>query len=233
MKNYLKEGLEKLNINLDENVIDKLIRYNEFMLEYNKITNLTAIRDKKESLEKHFIDSLMLYNFIGDDVKTAIDIGTGAGFPGMVLAIARPDIEFTLMDSIGKKTKFLEKLKEEIGIDNARVVNARAEEFIKLEGREEYDIGTSRAVADFRIILEYVTPFLKIGGNFLVQKVKYKREFEEAKNAMDILKVSIKNISSFKLPHLNEDRVIIEALKNDKCDEKYPRRAGIPTKRPL
>ncbi len=232
MKEYLKNGLLKLEINLEETVIEKLAFYIEFLKKENEIVNLTAIKDDKEIVEKHFIDSLMILKYLPENINSAIDIGTGAGFPGMVLAIANEDINFTLVDSIGKKTHFLEKLKEKLKIDNVEIITGRAEDIIK-NRREMYDIGLSRAVGEVNLISEYVIPFLKEGGIFLVQKVNYEEELKKASNCLKILKSDVVSINENKLPYSEERRVIITIRKKEKTEEKYPRRAGIPLKRPL
>ena len=156
MREFLVEGIKKLNIEYTDKKVDDLVKYLGLLIEYNSHTNLTALRDEKSIIEKHFLDSL-----IKNRSKKAIDIGTGAGFPGMVLAIFNPDIEFTLMDSIGKKTKFLELVKEDLELNNVNVVTSRAEDYINDENRETYDLGLCRGVSKLGTILEYIIPFLK------------------------------------------------------------------------
>ncbi len=234
MKEYLLNGLDKIGVSLNESTIDKLMKYAELLIETNKHTNLTAIRDAESMLEKHFLDSILLQKLIEKDSKTAIDIGTGAGFPGMVLAIVNPEIHFTLMDSVGKKTKFLEMVKEDLSLENVTVVNSRAEDYIKdAEKRESFDMGFCRGVSRLNIILEYMIPFLKVGGYFMSQKLEYEGEVEEAQNALIELKSEIVKIHQLNLPFCGDDRVVVEILKNGETDKKYPRRAGVPTKKPL
>ena len=141
------------------------------------------MRDEKLIIEKHFLDSLLLQNLIKWDMKSAIDVGTGAGFPGMVLAIFNENIRFTLMDSIGKKTKFLQMVKDELGLENVEIVTSRAEDFISDEKRESYDLGLCRGVSKLSTILEYIIPFLKEEGIFLSQKMEGTGEEAEAENA--------------------------------------------------
>ena len=131
MKDYFKEGLDKIKVSYDENKIEKSLKYLEILLDYNSHTNLTAIREEKPIIEKHFLDSLLLQNLLKDEDKTLIDIGTGAGFPGMMLAIFNEDKKFTLLDSVRKKTDFLELVKTELSLNNVEVINGRAEEIIK------------------------------------------------------------------------------------------------------
>lgn len=171
MREFLIAGIEKIGIEYTDEKIDNLLRYLNLLVEYNSHTNLTALRDEKSIVEKHFLDSLLLQKLMDEKVKTAIDIGTGAGFPGMVLAIFNPHIDFTLMDSVGKKTKFLELVKEELKLSNVNVVNSRAEDYINDERRESYDLGLCRGVSKLATILEYIIPFLKVEGVFLSQKM--------------------------------------------------------------
>lgn len=233
MREFLLEGIKKLNIEYTDKKVDNLIKYLELLAEYNSHTNLTALRDEKSIIEKHFLDSLLLQNLIKRESKKAIDIGTGAGFPGMVLAIFNPDIEFTLMDSIGKKTKFLELVKENLRLDNVNVVTSRAEDYITDENRETYDLGLCRGVSKLSTILEYIIPFLKVNGEFLSQKMEGTGEETEAENALNILQSKIVEIYNLQLPFSKDPRVVIRIEKIDFNDKKYPRRAGIPLKRPL
>lgn len=234
MKKFLSDGIEKIGIKLEDKIIEKLLDYGELLLETNKHTNLTAIRDEKTMYEKHFLDSLLLQDKIPSSVKKVMDIGTGAGFPGMVLAIANPNIHFTLMDSVSKKTKFLEMVVETLNINNVEVVNMRAEDYIKLEGkRETFDLGLCRGVSKFNVILEYMIPFLKVDSLFLAQKMDYQEELEYSKDAFSILNSKIEKVYELKLPFCSDDRYIFQIRKLEETDLKYPRRAGIPLKRPL
>lgn len=233
MREYLLEGIKKIGLDYTEEKVDNLIKYLNLLIEYNSHTNLTAIRDEKGIVEKHFLDSLLLQNLIKAGTKKAIDIGTGAGFPGMVLAIFNPEIEFTLMDSIGKKTKFLQQVKENLNLSNVTVVTSRAEDYITDENRESYDLGVCRGVSKLSTILEYILPFLKVNGEFLSQKMEGTGEEDEASNALSILKGKINNIYELNLPFSNDPRIVIRIEKTASNDKKYPRRAGIPLKRPL
>lgn len=232
MREYLKKGIKELSLNISEEKIDMLIKYLEFLQEYNAHTNLTAIRDPKEIIEKHFLDTMLLYSIMDKEVKSAIDIGTGAGFPGMVLAILNPDISITLMDSVGKKTKFLSELKEKLKLDNVIVVTSRAEEYINDENRETFDVGLCRGVSKLNVILEYIFPFLKVGGYFYPQKLD-DQEITGAEKALEELKGKIIKIHRLSLPFSKDSRVIIEIEKINKTDKKYPRKTGIPSKNPL
>ena len=232
MKDYFKEGLEKLKISYDENKIEKTIRYLQLLLEYNSHTNITAIREEKAIIEKHFLDSLLLQSLLKEEDKSLIDIGTGAGFPGMMLAIFNEDKTFTLLDSVRKKTDFLELVKNDLDLKNVEIINGRAEEIIK-DRREKYDVGLCRGVSDLSVILEYEIPFLKVNGRFLPQKMVGTEEVEHSENALKILNSKIMKEHKFSLPFSKEERLVIEILKMKKTDSKYPRKTGIPLKKPL
>lgn len=224
--------MKKIGVELEDKVVEDLLVYAELLYDYNQHTNLTAIRDKDDMLEKHFIDSLLVYRNVNWQAGRTIDIGTGAGFPGMVLAICRRDVEFTLMDSVGKKTKFLEIVKEKLNLDNVIVVNGRAEEYID-NRRETYDFGFCRGVNRLNVILEYVLPFIKVEGFFFPQKLEHEEEVVEAANALDVLSGELVEIFEEKLPFCGDKRSILKIRKVSITPEKYPRRTGVPLKRPL
>ncbi|MGF6906593.1 16S rRNA (guanine(527)-N(7))-methyltransferase RsmG [Fusobacterium sp. PH5-44] len=232
MKEYLKKGIKELSLDISKEKIDMLMVYLEFLQDYNEHTNLTAIRESKEIVEKHFLDTMLLYPILDKSAKNAIDIGTGAGFPGMVLAILNPDISVTLMDSVGKKTKFLSELKEKLKLSNVTVVTSRAEDYINIENRETYDIGLCRGVSKLNVIIEYILPFLRVGGHFYPQKFN-EEEINEAKKALEELKGKIIKVHKLNLPYSKDSRIIIEIEKISKADKKYPRRTGVPNKYPL
>lgn len=234
MRDYLINGIEKIGLEYDENKVENLLKYLEFLIEYNSHTNLTAIRDSKDALEKHFLDSLLLQKLILEkNGKKLIDIGTGAGFPGMVLAIFNPDKEFVLMDSVGKKTMFLEEVKQLLNLSNVTVINSRAEDYITDENRESFDIGLCRGVNKLNVILEYMIPFIKVGGYFLAQKMSGTNEETEADNALEILGAKIIKTHYYKLPNYEDERLVVEIEKINNTDKKYPRRAGVALKKPL
>ena len=234
MKSYLKDGIKKIGLEYSDDKIERLLIYFQELLEYNKHTNLTAIRDEKEILEKHFLDSLLLQKLISEKKgKKIIDIGTGAGFPGMVLAIFNPEIEFTLLDSVGKKTKFLELVKNRLRLTNVEIVNSRAEDYINLENRETYDIGLCRGVNRLNVILEYIIPFLRVGGYFFSQKMEGTEEEKEAETALRLLESEVVRVDELELPNYKDRRLVIQIKKNRETDLKYPRRAGVALKKPL
>ncbi|MGL4687130.1 MAG: 16S rRNA (guanine(527)-N(7))-methyltransferase RsmG [Fusobacteriaceae bacterium] len=233
MQNYLKEGIKKIDVVLTDTQIELLIKYLTLLVEYNSHTNLTAIRDSKEILEKHFIDSLLVQKYINKNDKSAIDIGTGAGFPGMVLAICNPNIMFTLIDSVGKKTKFLQMIKEKLKLENVIIENVRAEEYINEENRESFSIGLCRGVSKLPTILEYMLPFIEVNGRFLVQKSEGTGEEESAQNALNLLNAKIIGEYNLELPFSKDKRKIIIVKKEKITDRKYPRKTGKPLKNPL
>ena len=231
MKNKLEEYLKISDIVLNEGQIENLIKYLDLLIETNKVMNLTAIREEESILEKHFIDSLLLTKIIREDEKNIIDIGTGAGFPGLVLSIVYPDKNFLLVDSVKKKISFINTVIEKIGLKNVKTSTERAEELIK-DNREKFDVALCRGVANLRIILEYLIPFLKVDGRFLPQKLNV-NELEESKNALKTLNSEIINIYNFRLPISRDERIILEIVKKSKTNKIYPRAVGIPSKKPL
>ncbi len=210
---------------------EKLLKYLELLIKKNEVMNLTAIRNREEIIDKHFYDSILLNDLLKKEDKYIIDIGTGAGFPGLVLAILNPTKKFLLVDSVKKKIDFINEVINELNLKNVKTSSMRAEELIK-NYREKFDVGLCRGVAHLSIILEYEIPFLRVGGRFLAQKQSDK-EIVEAKNALEQLSSKVFNIHRFKLPLSNDDRVVIEIEKFGKTLAKYPRKVGLPKKKPL
>ncbi len=219
------------NYNLTQENKENLVKFLDIFLEWNNKINLSGLKDKDEILEKHFIDSIFLNKFLNKG--KAIDIGTGGGFPGMVLAIINPHISFTLVDSVNKKTNFLLEVKEKLNLENVEVINGRAEDLPK-NLKESFDYGFARAVGRLNTLLEYVIPYLKIDGIFIAQKgPKFEEELLEAKNAFDTLKSKVVNVEKFLLPVSKQERIALIVKKIDKNDEKFPRKASLTSKKPL
>ncbi len=231
MKEYFNNILQKSEIEISEEKKENLLNYLELLYEKNQVMNLTAIRDKEGMLEKHFVDALFLTKVINDNEKSFIDVGTGAGFPGLVLAIFYPEKQFLLVDSVRKKIEFINEVIEKLQLTNVKTSFERAEELIK-DIREQFDVALCRGVANLRIILEYMIPFIKVDGRFLPQKLNL-NEVEESKNALKELKAEIRKIHKFNLPESRDERIILEIVKKEKTDKKYPRKTGIPSKKPL
>lgn len=235
-KEFEKEILEnskEIKIIITEKEIKSLYKYMKLMLEWNKNINLTAITDEKEVIIKHFIDSISINKYIKEANKI-MDIGTGAGFPGIPLKILNKDIEFILVDSLNKRINFLEEVKKELSLNKLELLHARAEELAKNKKyRENVDIVVSRAVARLRVLAEYMLPFVQENGLCICMKgPNIEEELEESKKALDILGGKIENIEHIILPG-NLERNIILIRKIKRTPEKYPRKAGIPVKQPL
>lgn len=214
---YLKE----LNIEINEEQLKKLRYYSDFLIEYNKKVNLTSIINKKDIYLKHFFDSLTLYKAIDlKKVNTLCDVGTGAGFPGVVIKILFPNIEVTLIESINKKTVFLKELVKKLNI-NIEIINIRAEEYSK-NNKNKYDLVTCRALSKLNTISEICIPMTKIGGYFIPMKGEINSEIENIEY-LKLLNSKIEKIYEFNLPIENSKRSLIKINKYKKCDEKYPR----------
>lgn len=226
---YCKE----IDIVITEKEIKNLYQYMKLMLEWNKNVNLTAITDEKEVIIKHFIDSISINKYI-KEANNVMDVGTGAGFPGIPLKILNEDTDFILVDSLNKRINFLEEVKKELSLNKLKLLHARAEELAKdKEYRENIDIVISRAVARLRILVEYMLPFLKENGLCICMKgPNIEEELEESKKALDILGGKIEDIEHIILPG-NLERNIILIRKIRETPGKYPRKAGIPVKQPL
>ena len=220
---------------LDTKNIDKFEKYKELILEYNKHTNLTRITEDDEFNVKHFLDSLSLFKtdlFVKD--KKIIDIGTGAGFPGLPLKLYNEDLDITLLDSLRKRIDFLDGVIEELGLKKIRAIHARAEEIARdPKYREGYDIAVSRAVANLSTLTEYSMAFVKVGGYFISQKgPEYKEELKSAKRAIELMGGEVKDVIHTPLPN-DIDHYIIVIKKVKETDKKYPRGGGKPRKSPL
>ena len=230
----LKKGLSDLNINLTEKQIEQFLKYYEILVETNKVMNLTAITEFDEVIEKHFLDSLSLVRVfdLNRNVKI-LDLGTGAGFPGIPLKIAFPEIDIVLADSLNKRVKFLNEVVETLQLKQVETVHGRAEELAKNKKyREQFDLCTSRAVANLSSLSEYCIPFVKEGGKFISYKSgEIEEEVDQAKRAIHVLGGKLDQVYKFDLHEQKRSFVIIEKVK--KTPAVYPRKAGTPTKEPL
>lgn len=235
-RELLKMGLEKFNINVNDIMLDNFEKYREILVEYNKHMNLTGIIDQREVYIKHFLDSVSIFkNGYIKDKMSIIDVGTGAGFPGIPFKICNPNINLTLLDSLNKRINFLKDVCISIGFEDVKFVHGRAEDFGKnIDFREQYDIATARAVASLPVLLEFCAPFVRLGGFFICLKgPNVDNEILESKNAMEILGVKLVENIDVELPDEELKHKILVFKKIDKTPDKYPRKAGKPLKQPL
>ncbi len=237
-KNQLEEELNLLSIKLEENQLNKFYKYFQLLVEWNKVMNLTTIIEMDEVITKHFTDSLSLIKAVKDvGVKQykVIDVGTGAGFPGIALKIAFPDLKITLMDSLNKKVKFLNEVIEKLDLKGIEAIHSRAEDMGRDPlYREQYDLCVSRAVANLSTLSEYCIPFVKVDGFFIPYKSgKIEEEMNAAKHAIFLLGGKIEKVETFLLPGTDAERSLVKIVKNNGISKKYPRKAGLPSKEPL
>lgn len=230
----MKANLSALSLDLSDEQIRDFYDFMNLLIEKNKVMNLTGITEPKGVILKHFIDSLTVLKYINEN-ESVIDVGTGAGFPGIPLKIAKKSLEITLLDSLNKRINFLNEVIENISLDKIKTIHGRAEDFGQnAEHREKYDVAVSRAVAPLNILLEYMLPFVKVGGKCICMKgSNCDEEIENAKKAIEILGGKIERIEKFNLPNSDNNRTILVIKKLKKTDRQYPRKAGIPTKNPL
>lgn len=226
--------LEKLNLTLTEEQIEKFYNYMNLLIEWNKKINLTAIVEPKDIILKHFIDSLTIEKYIkkGENI---IDVGTGAGFPGIPLKIAREDLKITLADTLNKRINFLNEVINKLDLKNIETIHTRAEELGKNKKyREKFDIATSRAVANMSTLSEYLIPFIKVKGRCICMKSSdIDTELENAKKAINILGCKIESKDKFNLPNSDLGRSVIILRKVKNTPSKFPRKAGTPAKEPI
>lgn len=240
------KDLEQLHIELSDEQVNQFIKYYELLIEWNSFMNLTAITDFDEVFKKHFTDSLSLVqaesyimDICGRDVReesiSVIDIGTGAGFPGIPLKIAFPNLKITLLDSLNKRVKFLNEVINQLGLKDIKAVHGRAEDFAKnIEFRDSFDICVSRAVANMSTLSEYCIPFVKVNGLFIPYKSeKITEELASANNALNILGGKVVDQIDYNLPDSDYYRNLVIVKKEKETPKKYPRKAGLPSKEPL
>lgn len=229
-----KEHTKMLNIDLDKKQKQQFYKYMELLLSWNEKINLTAIKEPKEVIIKHFVDSLTIAKYIPQGV-TLVDMGTGAGFPGIPLKIYRNDIKITLVDSLNKRIKFLDEVIQKLKLEGIETKHARAEEFGKnSKYRETFDIATSRAVANLATLSEYLIPLVKVNGKCISMKgPDIKAELQNGKRAIKILGGKISKVDCFELPNTDIKRTILIIDKVEKTPQKYPRKPGMPAKEPI
>ncbi|MBE5736672.1 MAG: 16S rRNA (guanine(527)-N(7))-methyltransferase RsmG [Clostridiales bacterium] len=220
-------------LNSDEDVA-KLNCFVEMMLKYNETHNLTSITDEEDVVYKHLLDSVIPKELFNDNAKV-LDIGCGAGFPSVPLAIIKPKTNFVALDSVRKKVDFVESVKNELNLDNLTTVHARIEDFARLGAeREQYDIVISRAVAALNIVLEYSAPMLRNGGLIYAYKgIGYEEEIKKAQNALKILDCEVVDVKEYDINEIDTKRYVVVIRKKSKISTKYPRIQNKPRKQPL
>lgn len=232
ISNFIEE-LKKLDIEPTKEQLEQLNKYYELLIEYNKVMNLTGITEKEEVYLKHFYDSLTIKRVIDlNKEETLCDIGTGAGFPGIVLKILFPNLKITLIDSLNKRIEFLKIVIKELNLKDIEAIHARAEEYAS-SNIEKFDVVTSRAVAPLNILLEYGIPLLKINKYFIAYKSNISQEIIDSKNALEKLDSTVEKLDEFLLPIEQSKRTIIKIKKLSKTNKKYPRKNSEIKKKPL
>lgn len=229
----LKEGAERYGVQTDERMISEFMQYKSLLLEWNEKMNLTAIEEDRDVIVKHFIDSLSIVPFLGN-IHNIIDVGTGAGFPGIPLKIAIPSLEVILLDSLDKRVGFLNTAISSLKLQGISAVHSRAEDAgMSQKYREKFDAATARAVASLPVLLEYCLPLVRIGGIFVAMKGSSSEEIAASEKALDVLGGKIEEVKEFSLPYSDMKRNVIIVRKLRQTPTKYPRKAGKPSKEPL
>lgn len=233
-----KKNLENIGITLSDQQYEQFDKYYELLVEWNSFMNLTGITDYEEVLLKHYVDSLVLHiEEIGHDKESIslIDVGTGAGFPGLPLKIAHPEINVVLLDSLNKRVKFLNQVIDDLGLTGIEAVHYRAEDGGRNSNlREHFDVSVSRAVANLATLVEYNLPFVKVGGYFVAYKSgDIDEELRNAERAIKILGGEVEKVDKFNLPYSDIERSLVYIKKIKPTSGKYPRKAGLPGKEPL
>ena len=232
----LDKGCEELGITLNEVQKQQFITFYEYLVEKNKVMNLTGITEFQEVLVKHFLDSLACVKAVEmNKINKIMDIGTGAGFPGVPLKIAFPHLKVTLLDSLNKRIKFLNAVIEELGLEDIHTIHGRAEDYAKDAAyREQYDLCVSRAVANLATLSEYCLPYVKVDGMFVPYKSgEIDEEVKESSKAVKILGGKIEDVVKFELPGTDIGRSFVKIHKVKNTAKKYPRKAGMPSKEPI
>lgn len=231
-----KDMLSELDIQVTDQMLVQFDKYYEMLVEWNKVMNLTSIVDYNEVLCKHFIDSLSIVRAVQmDKISSIIDIGTGAGFPGIPIKIVFPHVKVTLLDSLNKRVKFLNAVINELELKNITAIHGRAEDFAKQTNyRESYGLCVSRAVANLSTLSEYCLPYTTVGGYFVSYKSgEVEEELNQSRHAVKILGGSVQDTIKFQLPGTDINRSFVIIKKEKETPKKYPRKAGMPAKEPL
>lgn len=232
----LEKGLKELGLSLNDKQIQQLLQYYELLVSWNEVMNLTAITEFEEVCVKHFIDSVSLCKAYDCTKKISlIDVGTGAGFPGIPLKIAFPNMKITLLDSLGKRVKFLNEVIAQLGLEDIEAIHGRAEDYAKPQLlRESFDVCVSRAVANLATLSEYCMPYVKVGGHFISYKSeKIVEEMQTADKAIATLGGEVEAQNEFTLPCSDIYRNLFVIKKCKATPKKYPRKAGLPSKEPI
>lgn len=232
----MKTAADEVNIEFNEDMYNKFIKYMRLVQEWNQKINLTAITEDEEFIKKHFIDCIKAFKSPElKGAKTVIDVGTGAGFPGLPIAILRDNIEVTLLDSLNKRVNFLNLVVKELGLKNVKTIHSRAEDGARNKDlREKFDIATSRAVANMAVLSEFCLPYVKISGYFVALKgPAIEEELENSKKALNVLGGKLLRVDETLIEEtdLNHNIVVVEKIKE--CPKTYPRKAGTVTKKPI
>lgn len=232
----LRVAAEAIGVELNDTQISQFLKYYEILVEWNSFMNLTGITEYEEVIQKHFVDSLALGKAINvNEAESLIDIGTGAGFPGIPLKIAYPHLQVTLLDSLQKRIRFLNEVINQLGLTGVETIHGRAEDFAKPSmKREAYDLCVSRAVANLASLSEYCLPYVKVGGYFIPYKSgKIEEEMEASKKAVFLLGGKLEEGVNFMLPESDISRSLIKIKKVSATPKKYPRKSGMATKEPI
>lgn len=238
-ENILIDGGQKMGINLHKEQVKKFSQYLELLIQWNQKINLTSLKTPQEVIIKHFLDSIscmkVINKYIDKEGINVIDVGAGAGFPGLPIKIIYPSIKLSLLEARKKKTMFLEKATAEMNFQQVKILNGRAETFGKgKDHREKYDIAISRAVARLNVLSEYCLPLVKVGGLFIAQKGRsYKEEIDKGLKAVQSLGGELIGVESVRIPFINQERDLLVIKKIKHTPSKYPRKEGFPQKRPL
>lgn len=232
----MKTAASDVNMSLNEEQYEKFIKYMHLVQEWNKKVNLTAITEDEEFIKKHFIDCIKAFKSEKlKEAKTLIDVGTGAGFPGIPIAIMKEDVNVTLLDSLNKRINFLNLVVSELNLKNVTTIHSRAEDGARIkELRERFDVATSRAVANMTVLSEFCLPYVKLGGYFIALKgPAIEDELKECKNALGVLGGKLEEVIELEIEDTDLKHNIVVVHKVKECPASYPRKAGLITKKPL